>query len=186
MSAFMEDEEEALYRSLREYSRVDAFLPVKIRELSMEELKTARSRMVVESVLTEHPELPDVEDEQLSACLHILNAKLDSIIRSLAFPADSHKEMDFKMVNISAGGLSLKSGEDFETDRPVEVRVMLPTAPLIIFYIYGHVVKCESSCEKYKVCIEFSDIDDDIREEIAKYVFHRQREVLRKKRYQRS
>ena len=74
----------------------------------------------------------------------------------------------------------------FELDDLVEIRLMLPTAPFMIFYIYGNVVKCEARCQKYEVCIEFTEIDDDIREQIAKYVFHRQREILRKKRSQRS
>ncbi|MGC9964804.1 MAG: PilZ domain-containing protein [Syntrophobacteraceae bacterium] len=186
MGDFLESDGDALYRSLREYSRVEAFLPVRIRRLSKEELGAARSRIVVESALTEHPELPNLEDEKLSTCLQILNAKLDSIIRLLAFPSNSHKELDFELVNISAGGLALKSCEGFEVDDFVEVRLMLPTAPFMIFYVYGNVTRCDAACQKYEVCVEFCEIDDDIREQIAKYVFHRQREVLRKKRSQRS
>jgi hypothetical protein len=186
MGDYPDMDEDALYRSLREYSRVDAFLPVKIRRLSREELQSARSRVVVESALTEHPEMPELDDEQLSTCLKILNAKLESIIRLLAYPANSHRELDFEMVNISAGGLGMRSFDVFEVDDIVEIRLMLPTAPFVMFYIYGHVVRCDAACEKCEVCIEFSEIDDDIREQIAKYVFHRQREVLRKRGRQRS
>ena len=110
MAGFLEDEDK-LYRSLREYSRVEAYLPVRIRPVSEEERQNIRSRIVIESALTEHPEMPQVEDEVLSACLQILNAKLDSIIRLLAFPSNSHRELDFQMVNISAGGLSTSSEE---------------------------------------------------------------------------
>ncbi len=186
MGDYRESDEDMLYRSLREYSRVEAFLPVRIRRLEKEELGGARSRIVVESALIEHPEMPDLEDEQLSTCLQILNAKLDSIIRLLAFSSNSHKELYFELVNISAGGLALKSCEGFEVDDPVEIRLTLPTAPFMIFYVYGNVIRCEAACQQYEVCIEFSEIDDDIREQIAKFVFHRQREVLRKKRSQRS
>ena len=183
--AFFLDDEDKDYRSLREYSRVEAFLPVRIRQVPEEERQSMRSRIVIESALTEHPELPQLEDEVLSACLQILNSKLDSIIRLLAFPANSHKELDFEMVNISAGGLSTLSSEVCAQDDLVEIRLMLPTAPFMIFYVYGNVVKCEPACQKHEVCIEFTEIDDDIREQIAKYVFHRQREILRKKRSQR-
>ena len=86
------------------------------------------------------------------------------------------------MVNISAGGLSTSSEEVFSTDDLVEIRLMLPTAPFMIFYVYGNVVKCDPVCQKHETCVEFTEIDDDIREQIAKYVFHRQREILRKKR----
>jgi hypothetical protein len=186
MGDFPGPDDERRYRSLREYSRVEAFLPVRIRRVLGEERQTARSRIVIESALTEHPQMPELDDEQLSACLQILSAKLDSIIRLLAFPSNSHKELHFEMVNISAGGLSTLSGEGYEVDDFVETRLMLPTAPFMIFYVYGNVVKCEPACEKYEVCVGFTEIDDDIREQIAKYVFHRQREVLRKKRSHRS
>ena len=185
MAGFQESESDKLYRTQREYSRVDAYLPVRIRGVSAEELEIVRSRIVIESALTEHPEMPELENEQLSACLNILNAKLDSIIRLLAFPSNSHKELDFEMVNISAGGLALLSSESYGFEDLVEIRLMLPTAPFMIFYIYGNVVKCDPACKKYEVCIEFTEIDDDIREHIAKYVFHRQREILRKQRSQR-
>ncbi len=187
MRDFFESEEgSAGYRSLREYSRVEAFLPVRIRRITAEESEAARSRTVIESALTEHPEMPQLEDEQLSTCLQILNSKLDSIIRMLAFPTASHNELDFEMVSISAGGLGILSGEPYEVDDLVEIRLVLPTSPFMIFYVYGNVVKCEPVCQKHELGVEFIEIDDDIRENIAKYVFHRQREILRKKRSQRS
>jgi len=184
MAFFLEDEDKD-YRSLREYSRVEAFLPVRIRPVLEEEQQHIVSRIVVESALTEHPELPQLEDEVLSACLQILNSKLDSIIRLLAFPSNGNKELDLEMVNISAGGLSTLSTETYAEGDLVEIRMMLPTAPYMMFYVYGNVVKCAPACQKHEVCIEFTEIDDDIREQIAKYVFHRQREILRKKRSQR-
>ncbi len=182
MDGFQELEEDNSYRSLREYARVSAYLPVRIRPVSEKERQSLRSRIVVESALTEHPEMPEIEDEVLSDCLQILNSKLDTIIRLLAFPADSPRELDFARVNISAGGLSTSSSECCALDDLVEIRLMLPTAPFMIFYVYGTVVKCDAASEKFQLCIEFTEIDDDIREQIAKYVFHKQREILRKKR----
>jgi c-di-GMP-binding flagellar brake protein YcgR len=167
---------------MREYARVNAFLPVRIRPVLEEERQGLRSRIVIESAMTEHPEMPEIENEALSACLHILNSKLDSIIRLLAFPSNSNRELDFARVNISAGGLSISSSRLYALDDLVETRMILPTAPSMIFYIYGKVVKCDAAGEKFELCIEFTDIDDDIREEIEKYVFHKQREILRKKR----
>jgi c-di-GMP-binding flagellar brake protein YcgR len=181
MDGFQELDEDKSYRSLREYARVSAFLPVRIRPVLEKERPSLRSRIVVESALTEHPELPEIEDKVLSACLQILNSKLDSIIRLLAFPSDSHRELDFARVNISAGGLSTSSSECCALDDLVEIRLMLPTAPIMIFYVYGKVVKCDAAYGKFRLCIEFTEIDDDIREQIAKYVFHKQREILRKK-----
>ena len=111
MDRFQELEEDVSYRSMREYARVSAFLPVRIRQVLEEERQGLRSRIVIESAITEHPEMPEIEDEALSACLHILNSKLDSIIKLLAFPPNSNRELDFARVNISAGGLGTSSSQ---------------------------------------------------------------------------
>lgn len=182
MAEIQEIDDDGLYRSLREYARVSAYLPLKIYPDPKEGGDNLRSRIVVESVITEHPQMPQVEDEALWACLQILNSKLDSIIKMLAFPSDGYRELDFSKVNISAGGLSVSSNEEYAENYPVEIRLMLPTAPFMLFYIYGKVVKCVCTGGKNEVHVEFTEIDDDIREQIAKYVFHKQREILRKKR----
>lgn len=182
MTGFEDLDEDKLFLSLREYARVSAYLPVRVRPVPEEERQSVRSRIVVESALTEHPDLPQVEDEALSTCLQILNSKLDAIIRMIAFPSDSPKGLDFSKVNISAGGLGTSSNEEYAPDDPVEIKLMLPTAPSMIFYVYGRVIKCDASNQKHELSIQFTEIDDDIREQIAKYVFHKQREILRKKR----
>lgn len=182
MGGFQELDKDGVYRSLREYARVNAYLPLTIRPVGEEERQSLRSRVVIESALTEHPEMPELEDQTLSACLHILNSKLDSIIRMLAFPSNGPKDLDFSKVNISAGGLSTYSIQGHAVNDLVEIRLMLPTAPLMVNYIYGKVVKCEAVNGKYEIYVEYTEIDDDIREQIAKYVFQKQREILRKNR----
>jgi len=182
VTGFEELDEDKLYRPLREYARVTAYLPIRVRPVSEEERRNLRSRIVVESALTEHPEMPEIEDEALAACLQILNSKLDSIIRMLAFPSSNPRELDFAKVNISAGGLSIFSSGHHAPNDLLEIRLMLPTAPFMIFYIFGRVVRCEAAAQRYELSVEFVEIDDDIREQIAKYVFEKQREILRKKR----
>jgi hypothetical protein len=182
VAGFRELDDDKRYLSLREYARVSAYLPLKVRPVPQEERRKLLSRIVVESALTEHPQMPQVQDEALWACLEILNSKLDSIIRMLAFPSDGHRELSFSKVNISAGGLSTPSFEAYSQDDIVEIRLMLPTAPCMLFHIYGKVVNCVETNQEYELFIEFTEIDDDIREQIAKFVFRRQREILRKKR----
>jgi len=182
VSCSQETDEDGLYRSMREYARVSAFLPVRVRPVPAKDWQNVRSRTVVESALTSYPEMPQVDDQALSTCLQILNSKLDSIIRLIASPMNGNKEVDFEKVNISAGGLSISCDEAHAPGSLLEMRLMLPTAPLMIFYIYGSVVKCEMANQRYDIFVEFTEIDDDIREQIAKYVFQKQREILRKNR----
>ncbi|MGC8493316.1 MAG: PilZ domain-containing protein [Syntrophobacteraceae bacterium] len=181
MNDFRELEEDKPFLSMREYARATGYLPVSIRAVSEEEREGLCSRIMVESVFPEHPELPEVEDRALATCLQILNSKLDSIIKMIAFHSNS-KEMGLSKVNISDGGLRIFSPAGYARDDFVEIRLMLPTAPSMTFYIYGKVVSSEPAGESCELCIEFTDIDDDIAEQIAKYVFHKQREILRKKR----
>ncbi|MHC1726890.1 MAG: PilZ domain-containing protein [Syntrophobacteraceae bacterium] len=182
MAGFNESEDDRLYRSLREYSRVDAYLPVQIYRVAPEDRQNVRSHIAFESVLTEHPEMPELDDKVMAECLQILNAKLDTILRMLAFPDKKGRGLELEMVNISAGGVSTFTRDPFEPGEMVEIRLMLPSAPFNILYVYGNVVKCEICSEKPLVYIEYTLIDEDIREQIAKYVFERQREILRKKR----
>ncbi len=181
MNAFGDLEEDRQFLSMREYARVTGYLPVSIRAVPEGERQGLASRIGVESAFAEHQDMPEVDDPALSACLRILSAKLDAIIKMLTLEA-SCKEMDLAKVNISDGGLRIVSAVCYSRDDFVEIRLMLPTAPSMIFYIYGKVVACDTAGESSELCIEFTDIDDDIREQIAKYVFHKQREILRKKR----
>ncbi len=182
MDSPKESDEEKYYRSLREYSRVDGFLPVQIRVVEEEMRFSIRSRTSVESALTEHPEMPEPEDRLVAECLRILNSKLDTIIRMLAFQTRDYMSLKIEQINISAGGLSTFVDEAVPLGAVVEIRLVLPNSPYMVFYIYGNVVKCEQASDRFAVSIGFTEIDEDIREQIAKFVFERQREILRKKR----
>jgi c-di-GMP-binding flagellar brake protein YcgR len=182
MEKIMEKEEEEYYRALREYSRVDAFLLVQIRLVAKQELETLRSRTAQETIITEQQEMPEPEDKVVAECLHILNAKLDTIIKMLSYQRNECNTLCLRQVNISAGGLSVCTKESFPPGNIVEIRLMLPTAPHMVFYLYGEVVNCELVGDEWQSSIVYTEIDEDIREQIAKYVFEKQREILRKKR----
>ena len=181
MDGFHELDEDKEFLSLRESARVTGYLPVRVRTVPEEEREGLSSRIVAESLVTEHSEMPEIGDKALAACLRILNSKLDTIMKMLALESNC-KEMDLAKVNISDGGLRIATSASYSRNDFVEIRLMLPTAPSMIFYIYGKVVSCDGAGEAIELCVAFTDIDDDIREQIAKYVFHKQREILRKKR----
>lgn len=178
------EQEEAKYRSLREYSRVDGHLPINISVVPEDREALAWSRTSLEAALTENQEMPEPNDRVLAECLRIVNTKLDTIIRMLAFQTKEYCSLQLEEVNISAGGLSVTTADMIECGSLVEIRLMLPTAPYIIFYIYGKIVRAEPEGERFRVWVYFTLIDEDIREHIVKYVFERQREILRKKRRQ--
>ena len=170
------------YRGMREYSRVDSYLPLEIRRVPLEQKPALRSRTAVESVLTNFQTFPEIEDNQaLSECLRILNAKLDTVISMLTLQCTEYSCLKFSQVNISAGGLSASVETSFQHGETVEIRLMLPSMAYVVFYVYGEVIKSEPDGKgSYLTSVVFTEIDEDIRDRIAKHVFERQRELLRK------
>lgn len=177
--------EDAPFVQMREYSRVDATLPFEVRIVSDEERQNLRSRTSMESVLTESQQLPEVGEGALGECLKIINRKLDTILNLLTLQTRECCTLQSTPVNISAGGVRVLLQVEHAIGVVLEVKMMLPTMPYVVFYLYGDVVRTETTEEgMYLTCIEFASIDEEIRDKIAKFVFEKQREVLRMKRRQ--
>lgn len=170
------------YARMREFSRVDASVPFAVRLVPPDERSNIKSKISGESVLAEFQTLTDVEDKVLSDWLKMLNAKLDSIISMLTFQREGFGSLPFVNVNISGGGLSFSSKEKYKIGDVLEMKMLIPVMPPIALYIYGEVVKVEPQINSYITGVKFIAIDEDIRDEIVKFVFRRQREMLREKR----
>jgi len=64
----------------------------------------------------------------------------------------------------------------------LEVRMILSRLRSIALYVYGKVVQVRSQGGDHQISIRYVAIDDEIREEIIKFVFHRERQIIRDKR----
>lgn len=176
---------EEKYRKEREYSRVDAYLPLRVRKVPPEERDGVRSRSSKDFLLTSFPPLPDLDDSVHSACIRTINAKLDAILNALRLQQQDRPEPEPSPVNISGSGLRFCSSEPFAAGDLLEVGLVLPSQPDVIFFVYGEVVRCEPElCTRHNVCLMYTVIDEDIRAKIVKFVFERQRELIRKQRRQ--
>lgn len=180
------DFEDDKYLKLREYSRVDAYIPIEIRLVPEEDRLAVKARTSIETAFSDPQPLPEIEDGgPLVECLKIINAKLDNLIRMVAFQSREISALQPHQVNLSAGGLCINLPRPYEPEDLLEVRMMFPTMPYLVFTVYGLVIQGEEASDgTYLTSIEFTEIDEDIRDRIAKYVFERQREILRKKRRQ--
>jgi len=167
----------------REYSRVDAFLPLRVRLVPLEERETVRSRSSGESVSMDLQPLPDLEDTVLYECLKVINSKLDAILNLLTSQDKEIYALRPAYVNISGSGMSFGTQEEYSVGDLLEIRLILPTWGEEVFYIYGEVIKlCEDRQYQPTTCVKFTVIDEDIRDQIVKFVFEKQREDLRKKK----
>ena len=170
-------------RNMREYSRVDAFIPLKTRLTSLEERKDLHSRTSSECFSATFQPWPDLQDSELAEALKILNAKLDAVLQYLTFGNGDPGTLQGSQVTISGGGMSFYSKEAYGVGEFVEMQFMLPTVSNKVFFVYGEVIHVEEVCgERYRTGVQFTVIDEDIREEIVKFVFEKQRETLRKQR----
>jgi len=168
--------------NLREFSRVDAVVPLEVRLISPVERDNIRSFIAGEASLPEYQIPPEVDDIVLSEWLKMMNAKLDAIISALADQNEKVPVISQKMVNISGGGLSFDSAEKYQSGNILEMKIMLPITPVYTLYIYGEVVDVRAKDGKYHTAVKFVTIDDEIRDHIVKFVFKTQRDILRKKR----
>lgn len=170
------------YMRMREFSRVDAHVPFSVRVVPPEERPNIRAKISGETILAEFQTLTELEDKLLSDWLKMLNAKLDSIINMLTFQREGFGSLPFAQVNISGGGLGFNSREKYNQGDVLEIKMILPMMPPVALYIYGEVVKIEQQINSYAIAVKFIAMDEDIRDEIVKFVFRRQREMLREKR----
>ncbi|HEX8948992.1 MAG TPA: PilZ domain-containing protein [Dissulfurispiraceae bacterium] len=174
--------EEEKFVGMREFSRVDAHIPFGVRVIPKEEQKNLHSKISGDAMVTEFRELPDLQDKLLSDWMKMLNTKLDAIINMLVFQREGFSSLPFNHVNISGGGLSFWTKERFTQGDVLEVKMMLPMMPPVAMYVYGEVVKIDPQGPSSMIAIKFIAMDEQLRDEIVKFVFKRQREILREKR----
>ena len=175
-------EETDKFLNEREYSRVDAYLPVQVRKVPDEERGHVRCRFPGQWILPEFAKPPEVEDKILSDWLVMLNTKLEYIINTLQLNREGFAAMPFQNVNISGGGMSFDYSEPAEYGRLLEIKTVLYMMHPISVYLYGEVVSSRQRNGEYRTSVRFVSIDDPVRDEIVRFVFERQREMIRKKR----
>ena len=170
------------FMNLREYSRIDAHIPFEATVVPVEERKNLRSRISGQTVLSDFQTLPDLEDKLLNDWFRMLNAKLDTLLNLMTFQREGISSLPFTHVNISAGGISFISKQWYNRGDVLEMKMMLPMIPPVALYVYGEVVKVEKRVNVYNIGVKFIEMDEEIADEIVKFVFRKQREILRDKR----
>ena len=165
----------------REYSRVEAYIPFDTRVVPPEEHKAVWSRVSGDTTL-EFASLPEIEDKVLAEWFKMINAKLDLITSMLSLQREGFCSLPVQCVNVSGGGLSFSSKTKYEMGDILEIRMILSMLRSIALYIYGKVVQVRSQGADHQISVKYVAMDDEIREAIIKFVFHRERQIIREKR----
>lgn len=115
-----------------------------------------------------------------------INRKLDLLIHM--YLGDDFMELmrtPQKDVNLSASGIRFITKESFLPGDLVEVSMILPMAPLLYLQLLGDVLRIKpvtsGETARSAIAVRFLQVDNDTKEDIIRYLFKRQREVLRKR-----
>jgi hypothetical protein len=178
----MNDEELTITSNQREYSRVEAYIPLEYTLIDPLQKQYVRSRVAGEAILAEFKSLPDPDDQLIAEWLKTINTKLNSIIRMLTIHHEGFNQLTVRKVNISGGGMSFTTGKSFSPGDILEIKVMLTMQNPLALFLYGEVVEASKHSPELDTSVQFIAIDDFIRDEVIRFVFEREREILREKR----
>jgi len=174
--------EDKNYQTQREFSRIDAHVPFEVRVVPVEERETIRARTSGATTFAETRALPELQDKILAEWIKAMNSKLDAIVNMLTFQREGFGSLPFAQVNISGGGIGFFSKDMHNVGDTVEMKIILPMMPPVALFLYGEVVKSERMTNGYMTATKFAGMDEEVRDEVVKFVFSRQREILREKR----
>ena len=170
----------------REYCRVEVCIPFACRLVPPEEQKKIRSHISGSSACAGHETLPEVKDPAIAEWLNLLNSKLDTLIRLLTLEREGFYALPFECVSIGGGGLGFSSREKYQQGDLLEIRMMLSLIHPVALYVYA-TVSCEPEISPdgdYSTRAQFTKMDNTIQEEIVRFVFEQEREILRGKKGQ--
>jgi hypothetical protein len=170
----------------RKYCRVEACIPFACRLVPAEEQKKIRSHISGATFLTGHQAMPEINDPSLAEWINLVSIKLDTIIQLLTLDREGFSSLPFECINISGGGLRFLSQNKFSMGDTLEIRMMLSLLHPVALYVYATVLSVsERRAERdYDISVEFMTMDNAIQDEIIRFVFEREREILRVKKGQ--
>jgi hypothetical protein len=169
----------------REYSRVDAYVPFRYRIVTDEEKEHIQARISGYASVMELRPIQEMGDHDyiIGEWLKILNLKLDTVIRLITLQREGFFGLPYKAVNISGGGLSFFLPQAADLGTILEIKLMLTRNQPIAMCVYGEVAKCiRQDDNHYLIAVHYIHMDASIRDEIVRFVFEREREIIREKR----
>lgn len=168
----------------REYSRVEAYLPFEYRIVAQEEREHIQSRISGVTNTAEFRPVQDLVDHDhiLGEWLKMLNTKLDTVIRLITLQREGYFGLSYKTVSISGGGMSFTLPEAVSVGKILEFKIMLTWNQPLAMCIYGEVTKSIQQGQAHLTAVKYVHMDASIRDEIIRFVFEREREIIREKR----
>jgi|GEM_PF-646215 hypothetical protein len=164
-----EDVDSATARLLEKLSSVNSKLSLMLYALEMSDVS-----------------VPDeATNRQVLKMFDEVDTKLEVILQKLQIDGYRLMKAEHKHISVSAVGIRFTVNEKLEVGDVLEVKMLLPTSPPVGVVTTGDVVRVNALDDgRYEVAVDFSDMGDDVRDEIIHYALNRQREIIREKRRQ--
>ncbi len=170
----------------RKFPRVDAKLPFKESLIDAKSI-TDFSPRAAESALLEFPSPPShlYPDALTADWIKYLDAKINAIANLLMTAVKTEEALLSRNINISAGGAGFDTDKQFEKGEVLEMHIAFDGHRRYCFY--GEIMWIRHISEnRYRVGTNFLNMSRDFIDEINRFVFSKQREILSRKRYNLS
>ncbi|MCD6487424.1 MAG: PilZ domain-containing protein [Syntrophobacterales bacterium] len=165
----------------RKYSRVNTYLPIETRLVSLEEQEDLNARVSKVGIVIDAATPPELKDKVLSEWLNMLNDKMDSIIKVLSSERENISSVAFEPLNISANGMRMTSNKSYDIGSVLEIKLVLPVQPYKILYLYGEVVRVEHNFNTFNIAVKFIRMNDEVKDELLHFDFKKHGEILKTK-----
>jgi len=131
-------------------------------------------------------EIPYTRETPTSQAIWELNRKLDLLIHmNLAEDFKQLMQTIPQDVNISASGIRFITDTPYDVMDILEVGMILPMVPLLFIRLAAEVLRVKTLTRKdgehYSVVARFIEMDQETKDDIVRYLFRRQREMLRRR-----
>lgn len=169
----------------RDHVRVDNVLKLAYKRISQENYNKSKDTptLIYKSIFGKSFKVPDIEKVDLKLLYKLIyqvNLKMDHILDILEDKSSKkYTVSENEYVNISGAGIRFITDQAFSTGDIIAFRIFLPLAAQTHIDVLGKVIRVTAKKDKYCVAAKFVELSEEDRETIIKYVFKRQREILR-------
>lgn len=174
-----------MWAERREYFRVDDVMPVVVTRVCADKGKVRSMLLSVPGVegVPAHEVHGEHMEHELYNMLIEINAKIDFLMNNPLLEKEGLLKAKPKAVNISACGMRFTTKDPADAGDRVEIKMLLPVCPPVPILAYGEVVRVHALEDgTYELAVQFTDMDDEVRDAIIQYALKRQREIIRRQK----
>lgn len=174
----------------REHYRIDYKGKYKIKLIdvdSLSDFKRIIDRKSIQAKSTMANKIKNIIQKETSSMQYVLrflleiDTKLDLVLESLSNKEIDLEFMEVDAIDISGGGLSFFSTEEIDKELFLYIEGDIrESLTRVKFYAIGKIVSEFKTPRGYIYGVEFKYIDNELREDIIKYVFEKDRELIKK------